>query len=82
MSHIAYTFPSRRRAQRFASSIDRPLLEPGATVEVGRLGWRRWNVEIALPGETEPYTSMSLSEIEDDVLTPVAAELGGRFSGH
>jgi hypothetical protein len=82
ISHIAYVFSSRRRARAFASSIDRAMLEPGAMVEVGRLGWRRWNVEIGLPGETEPYASMSLTEIEDGVLTPVAVQLGGRFSGH
>jgi hypothetical protein len=82
MSHIAYSFRRRKDARAFAKRIDRAMLEPGATAEVGRLGWRQWNVEIALPGETEPLASMSLSEIQDDVLTPVAAQLGGRFSGH
>lgn len=86
-SHIAYVFRRRKDAEAFASSIDRRRLEPGATVVIGslpsaRFSRRVWNAEITLPGETEPYASMSLSEIEDDVLTPVAELFGGRFSGH
>jgi hypothetical protein len=38
MSHLAYTFRRRRRAERFASSIDRQLLEPGAFVEGASAG--------------------------------------------
>jgi hypothetical protein len=91
-SHIAYGFASREDAEGFVASIDRSKLEPGIEVEIDRLvdlddpgyydqpGSRPWNVEIILPGETEPFRSMSLDEIEAE-LTPVAERFSGRFTG-